>query len=358
MQAFRPTIERMRAYTPGEQPQDRGYIKLNTNENPYPPSPHVIEAVKAEAGAQMRLYPDPTAQRLRAVAATLYGLEVNQILAGNGSDELLSLLMRACVGPGDRVAYPVPTYSLYDTLVGIQDGVAVRVPFEDDFRLPAAIAGADARITVICNPNSPSGTLTPISRLDSLASQVRGLLVIDEAYVDFADDTALPLLGRHENVVILRTLSKSYSLAGMRIGLALAAPAVINELTKVKDSYNLGRTSIVAGVAALEDQRWMLGHVARIRATRGRLVTALRGLGYEVPDSQANFVLARRGGIDQQPVYVALKQRGILVRYFRTDGLSDAFRITVGTDEEVATLVQALREIGAREERQRMRDEG
>lgn len=332
----------MQGYTPGEQPRDKRYVKLNTNENPYPPSPRVAQAVLQAVGADLRLYPDPVGTELRRIAASLYGVAPEQILVGNGSDDILAMLMRACVGPGDKVAYPVPTYSLYDTLVQMHDGVAVRLPFTPDFRLPAGLAGANAKLTIVCNPNSPSGTLTPLEELARLATKVSGLLVVDEAYVDFADGNALPLLARADNVVVLRTLSKSYSLAGMRIGLALAARGVIDELMKVKDSYNISRLSLVAGAAALEDQEWMRDNRQRIRATRGRLIDALRALGYEVPQSEANFVLARRPGLDQERVYLGLKERGVLVRYFRIDGLADALRITVGTDEEVDALLAAL----------------
>lgn len=343
--AFRPAIRAMQGYTPGEQPQDRRYIKLNTNENPYPASPEVAKALLQHIGADLRLYPDPVANVLRDAAAALYRIPRECILVGNGSDDLLALLVRACLDPGDRIAYPVPTYSLYDTLCAMQDAVAVRPPFPADFTVPAEIAAADAKLTIICNPNSPSGTLTPNAELSRLATKVSGLLVVDEAYVDFADDNALPLLAQHDNVVVLRTFSKSYSLAGMRIGLAFAAPAVIEELMKVKDSYNISRLSIIAGVAALGDQAWMRENVGRIRTTRTRLIASLRELGYQVPESQTNFVLARKPGVNQEPVYLGCKQRGVLVRYFRVDGLEDALRITVGTDDEADALLAALREI-------------
>lgn len=349
MNPFRPAVLGMEAYAPGEQPQDLRYIKLNTNENPYPPSPRVVDAVRASASDNMRLYPDPSAAGLRTAAAALHGLRPDQVLVGNGSDDLLAMLFRACIDPGDRIAYPVPTYSLYDTLVAIHSGTAIRPPFDDRYTLPAALAGAGARLTIICNPNSPSGTMTPLAELERLAGATEGLLVVDEAYVDFAAENAIPLLGRHDNVVVLRSLSKSYSLAGMRIGLALAASSVLAELAKVKDSYNVSRTSIAAGVAALEDQDWMRANAARIQATRARLSDRLRGLGYEVPESRANFVLARRRGVTQEPVYRALKARGILVRYFRSDGLADALRISIGTDAEIDTLLAALEAVLAAE---------
>lgn len=342
----RPAIRAIEGYTPGEQPQDRRYIKLNTNENPYPPSPGVLDAVRACATDALRLYPDPMADALRDRAAQVYGFRRDEILAGNGSDDLLAIIVRACIDPGDRVVYPHPTYSLYDTLVTIGGGSAVHIPFGPDFALPAGLAEAGGRVTFLCNPNSPSGTAIPLAQIEDLSRRVSGLLVVDEAYVDFADASALPLVHHLPNVVVLRTFSKSFSLAGLRIGLAFGPAPIMAELAKVKDSYNLTRVSIAAAVAALEDYAWMEAAAARVRATRTRLVDGLRALGFVVPDSQANFVLARRAGRNQQSLYEALKARGILIRYFATPELSDAVRITVGTDDEVDTLLAALRELG------------
>jgi len=342
----RTAVRQMTGYTPGEQPQTGGFIKLNTNENPYPPSARVREAIQQCATDEVRLYPDPMSNALRDAAAARYDLTREHILAGNGSDDLLAIVLRACVDPGDRVAYPVPTYSLYDTLVAIAGAAPVRVPFGPDFDLPAALAGAHARVTFVCNPNAPSGTFIAVDELAALSEQIAGLLVVDEAYVDFATDSALRLVRQRPNVVVLRSLSKSFSLAGMRVGLAFGPPPVIAELCKVKDSYNLSRVSIAAGTAALADYDSMRAHARRVAVTRARLSERLCGLGYEVPRSQANFVLARRPGHDQRPVYEALKQRRILVRYFGTPDLYDALRITVGTDEEVDALLAAMVEIG------------
>jgi histidinol-phosphate aminotransferase len=342
----RPIIDAMAGYVPGEQPQDRRYIKLNTNENPYPPAPRVIEAIRAAAGDDLRLYPDPLANALRDRAAEVYGVRRENVLVGNGSDELLSLIVRACVGAGDRVVYPYPTYSLYDTLVTIQEGKTVHVPYPADFSLPAGLAEARGQVTLVCHPNSPSGTAVPIEPIQALARQVTGVLVVDEAYVDFADSTALGLVRTCDNVLVLRTFSKSFSLAGMRIGLAFAGADLIDGMLKVKDSYNVTRLSIVAATAALDDYAWMESNVARIRGTRSRLSDALRRIGYVVLPSQANFVLARRSGSNLESVYLALKARGILVRYFGTPELQDALRISVGTDAEVDALLAALREIG------------
>jgi histidinol-phosphate aminotransferase len=342
---IRPAIRELAGYVPGEQPQDPGYIKLNTNENPYPPSPRVLDAVRGAAAEELRLYPDPMADRLRDAAARLYGLGRDYVLAGNGSDDLLAIVVRACVATGDRVVYPVPTYSLYDTLVAIGGGCAVHVPFGDDFSLPAGLAEANGAVTIVCNPNSPSGTLVSRREIADLSRRVAGLLVVDEAYVDFADESSVELVRERANVLVLRTFSKSYSLAGLRIGLAFGQPSLIEELVKVKDSYNLTRVSIAAAAAALEDGDWMRANVERIRATRKSLIDSLRDLGFTVPASQANFVLARRPGQNLRPIYEQLKKRKILVRYFDTPELRDALRITVGTDAEIDSLAAALREI-------------
>jgi histidinol-phosphate aminotransferase len=334
---------------PGEQPEaGRRVIKLNTNENPYPPSPRVLEALAAAGDASLRLYPDPEARALRERASAVYGVPADHILAGNGSDELLALLLRATVEPGDRVAFPVPTYSLYATLVAVQGGEAVCLPWPADFSLPGGLASARARVTFLCNPNSPSGTVVPPAEVEALARAVAGVLVVDEAYADFAETNALGLVGRHANVLVLRTMSKSYSLAGLRVGLAFGHPELLAGLRTVKDSYNLSRLSQAAAAAALEDAAGMRANVARVRATRARLTAGLERLGFGVLPSQANFVLARRRHVDQAPVAAALAARDILVRHFPVPELADALRITVGTDDEVEMLLAALADVGAR----------
>ncbi|MCW5893549.1 MAG: histidinol-phosphate transaminase [bacterium] len=340
---MRPAVRAAVPYVPGEQPAPgRRVVKLNTNENPYPPSPRVLAAIAAAADADVRLYPDPTAQALRAAASRVYGVPADHILAGNGSDELLALLLRATVDAGDRVAFPVPTYSLYETLVAVQGGVVVPVPWPADWRIPGALAATGARVTFLCNPNAPSGTLVGPEAIAELAAMLPGILVVDEAYGDFADTNALGLVGRHANVLVLRTFSKSFSLAGMRVGLAFGHPELLAGLHTVKDSYNLNRVSQAAATAALEDVAHMQANVARIRATRARLTEALVARGFAVPPSSANFVLARRPGVDQGPVLRRLAEQGILVRHFAVPGLADALRITVGTDEETDAFLAAL----------------
>lgn len=346
---FRSNIAALAGYTPGEQPRDPGIIKLNTNENPYPPSPRVFAALRKAVNPALRLYPEPLSATLRSTAASVYGVRAENILAGNGSDEILSMLLRCFVGPGERVAFPVPTYSLYDTLVEIQDGVAARVDFPPDFSLPESLAEQRAALTFLCNPNAPSGTLVSLTEVEKLACSVAGILVVDEAYVDFAASegaSSLPLIRHLPNLVVLRTFSKSFSLAGMRIGLAFASEDLVAGMMKVKDSYNLNRLSMVAANAALQDLPWMTRNARRIQQSRKKLSTALARMGYLVHPSHANFVLARKRGENLKPVYEDLKRRKILVRYFDTPGLQDCLRITVGAPKEVQALLKELAIIG------------
>jgi histidinol-phosphate aminotransferase len=347
---FRECVERMHAYVPGEQPAPGArVIKLNTNENPYPPSPRVLAAIQAElaaTGASLRLYSDPAARALRDEAARCYGIPAEQILHGNGSDELLALLVRALIEPGEIIAYPYPTYVLYETLAESQGARIETVDFDADFRLPLGLSKLAAKLVFVANPNAPSGTPHSPDELRALARALGdGVLVIDEAYADFAESNALPLAKSEPNVVVLRTFSKSYSLAGMRLGLMFGSRELVAGVSKIKDSYNLDRLAIAAGTAALVDQRWMQENAAKIRATRLRLVSGLTELGLQVLPSQTNFVFARLQSAERAAAaYRFLKERGILVRYFKLRLLDDGLRITVGTDEEIDALLNALKE--------------
>jgi len=346
---FRSNIGAIEGYVPGEQPREGDFIKLNTNENPYPPSPRVLSALKRAADRSLRLYPSPASDGLRSAAAAAYGVSPQNIVVGNGSDELLSILTRCFVGAHDRVFYPEPTYSLYDTLIAIQEGVKVAIPYQADFSLPEGLFSQTAALTFVCNPNSPSGTLLPLDAIEKLARTISGVLVVDEAYIDFADGekvSAISLLQNHPNIVVLRTFSKSFSLAGMRIGLAFASEEIIAGMNKVKDSYNVNRLSQVAATAALGDLAWMRRNIRRIQNSRKKLTAGLKKIGFRVYPSQANFVMARREGENQKAAYEALKRRRILVRYFAQPGLQDCLRITVGTPDEVKSLLEQMAQIG------------
>ena len=346
---FRKNIAALAGYVPGEQPRDENVIKLNTNENPYPPSPRVLAALRKATSRSLRLYPEPLADSLRAVAATVYGVKPENILAGNGSDEILSIIMRSFVGPQDRVAFPVPTYSLYDTLIAIQQGERITVDYPPDFSVPEALPSQNAALTFLCNPNSPSGTLVPLQDIERLARAVSGILVIDEAYVDFAESeraSTLPLVRHFPNLVVLRTFSKSFSLAGMRIGLAFASEEIISGMMKVKDSYNLNRLSLVAATAALRDMPWTTRNIRRIQQSRRQLSAGLRKMGFYVYPSHANFLMARKKEQNLKDVYEKLKSKKILVRYFDVPGLQDSLRITVGTPQEIRALLKEMKAIG------------
>ncbi|HEV3259378.1 MAG TPA: histidinol-phosphate transaminase [Gemmataceae bacterium] len=346
MSAFlRPNIRAMSAYTPGEQPRDGAYIKLNTNENPYPPSPRVLEAVRETlTGDRLRRYPDPLGTSFRQWAAQVLGVDPDAILIGNGSDDILTMVTRAFVPEGGRVAAPVPSYLLYRTLAGIQGARLQEVPYTADWRLPDPWPVRQAHLTYVCSPNNPSGTTVSAGDLERLAEGLDGPLLLDEAYVDFADSHALSLAGR-PNVVVMRSLSKSYALAGMRFGYGVAEPALVRELIKVKDSYNCDVLSLAAATAALEDQGYLKETRAKILATRSRLEHGMAELGFRVTPSQANFVWCRHASRPVKAVYEELKRRQILIRYMNYQGYGDGIRITVGTDGEIDRLLEELRRL-------------
>ncbi len=336
----------MSGYTPGEQPKDGIYIKLNTNENPYPPPPSVLHAIKDAVNESLRLYPDPVATAVRIKVAEILGTKPERVLAGNGSDDLLSIIIRSFAGAGDKVVFPYPSYMLYKTLAELQDACACAVDFPEDYSLPGDFIVRGAKVTFIANPNSPSGTMIPPKEISKIASQLDGVLVIDEAYADFADDNCLSLVEKHDNILILRTLSKSYSLAGIRLGFCIAQEPLIQGLMKVKDSYNVDRLSIAAVVATLDDQKSMRAHVDKIQETRQYLTRSLQDMGFFVYPSQTNFVLARcMEGVSASSLYQTLKSRKILVRYFNLRRLDDCLRITIGTREEIDILLKNLREL-------------
>ena len=331
MAFFRPSIEALTAYQPGEQPAaGERVVKLNTNENPYPPSPAAMAALRTVRPDDLRRYPRPAADEFRESAAAVLGVGPDWIAVGNGSDDLLTMLFRSVAGPGRPAAYPVPTYVLYRTLARMQDAPAVEVPFDEEYRLPVdRLADARAALTLVASPNSPSGNRMPDSALAALAARAPGVLAVDEAYAAFADGDALELARRRENVVVLRTLSKSHSLAGLRLGFAVAPPPLLAGLLKVKDSYNVDAVA------------------ARVRASRERLARALAGLGCRVWPSEANFLLVRPPDGAARAAYERLRAAGILVRFFDEPMLADTLRITVGTDDQNDRLLAAWRKLTA-----------
>ena len=342
---FLPHIARMEGYIPGEQPPDQGVIKLNTNENPYPPSAQVLDRVRAACEDTLRLYPDSQALSVRRRLSEIFGVAPEETLVGNGSDELLNIIVRCFVDRDQAVVYPSPTYSYYATLIQMQGARAVEVEFDENYALPPDLVVESARLTLIANPNSPSGTVIPGDQIGALAARTSGIVVVDEAYVDFAQGGCIDLIHRHPNTVVLRTMSKSFSLAGMRLGFGFAAAELVAGMWKVKEHYNVNRLSLVAAEAALDDIESMRENAVRISRTREHLTTRLRELGFSVWDSSANFVLARIQSPPAARLYRELKARGILVRHFDRDRLRDCLRITVGTDGEVGALLSALEDL-------------
>ncbi len=345
MSYFRPAINAMTGYIPGEQPKPgTKIIKLNTNENPYPPSPKAMEVLHSLDGEWLRRYPDPFAREFCQAVSDALSVPADWVIVANGSDDLLNLLVRSIAEGSDRqVVYPMPTYVLYRTLSAIQPAQVVEVPYSANFQLPIKdLVAANGAITFIASPNSPSGHVVPMEALRELAQQVSGIVAIDEAYVDFAEETALPLAQEFENVIVLRTLSKGYSLAGLRMGFGVANPKLLAGLFKVKDSYNIDAIANLVGTAAIRDQSYKNACAARVKISRTKLTVDLKNLGFTVLDSQGNFVLATPPEGNAEFLYLALKELGILVRYFKQAGLEDKLRITVGTDEQNQTLMEAL----------------
>jgi histidinol-phosphate aminotransferase len=344
----------MGPYVPGEQPAPgTKVIKLNTNENAYPPSPRVVDAIRAEVGEtgeRLRLYSDPKALALRQAAADVFGFNVNQVLHGNGSDELLAMVFRVFVAEGESVAFAYPTYSLYETLAHAHGATIKTCDYTRDFALPQGLFGCGARVVFVVSPNAPSGTRYATDELRRLALSLNdGVLVIDETYAEFADAHSLQLVRELDNVIVTRSLSKSHSLAGMRLGVMFAPEKIVSEFWKVKDSYNLDRLAIAAGAASLRDTAWTSENTRKIRATRARLANELATLGLEVLPSQANFLFARLKSAEKAAgAYRFLKEQGILIRYFPARLLDDGLRITVGTDAEIDALLASLKEYRAR----------
>jgi histidinol-phosphate aminotransferase len=306
----------------------------------------VAEALRGACMADLRLYSDPLATPLRLTAAHMYGCDVEQVIAGNGSDDILTMIFRTFLDPHDVVATAAPSYSLYNVLSGMQDARFVEVPMGPDYTLPADLDAQGAKLLLIVNPNSPTGVLFSRPALRSLLDKTRSIVVVDEAYMEFAGESAIDLLTEYPHLIVTRTFSKSYALAGLRLGLGFAHPEIIQQLLKVKDSYNLDRLAIVAGCAALEDREWLEKTTAKIISTRTRLIAALEAMGLHVPPSRSNFVFPRLPEGRAKAVFEALEQRRILVRYFGSSPrIADSLRITVGTDHEIDVFLQALKDI-------------
>ncbi len=348
----RPHVPHLQPYTPGKQPAEEGWVKLNTNENPYPPSPAVEGAIRAEAeSGRLRLYPDPRSAELRSALAAHHGLEPGNVCVGNGSDDILNLLVRVFCGNPRGAAYTVPSYSLYPVLVAIRDGRAVEWSFGRDMTLDVErLAALEASILFLTSPNAPTGVGFPAATLAELARTFSGLLVIDEAYADFADENAVGLVNEFPNLCVTRTFSKSYGLAGLRVGYALASSGVIDLLDRVRDSYNVSRLSQVAALAALKDNGYFEAVLRKIRRTRDHYRSDFEKRGWFVYPSRANFLFVEpvgKGGRTGLETALSLRdhlyRNRVLVRHFPRHSLTRGFlRITVGSDSEMLALAETI----------------
>ena len=336
-------------YVPGEQPKLANLVKLNTNENPYGPSPRVIEAIKHEAGETLRLYPDPNAQSLKEAIAACHGIKPQQVFVGNGSDEVLAHIFLGLLKHERAILFPDISYSFYPVYCGLY-GIEYRtVPLSDAFEIRVDDYFSANGGIIFPNPNAPTGCLLPLSEIERLLeANTESVVVVDEAYVDFGGESAIPLIDRYPNLLVVQTLSKSRSLAGLRVGFAAGHSDLIEALERVKNSFNsypLDRLAIAGAVAAFADQAYFKETRQAVMKSRETLVGGLESLGFEVLPSKANFVFARHPGKDGAELAAALRQRGIIVRHFKLPRIDQFLRITVGTDQQCQALLAALTEI-------------
>ncbi|MBR0873448.1 histidinol-phosphate transaminase [Bradyrhizobium tropiciagri] len=343
-----PVVHNLSPYVPGEQPKIDGLIKLNTNENPYPPSPRALAAIAA-ATDRLRLYPDPRATTLRETVAARYGVAADEVFVGNGSDEVLAHTFPALLKHDAPLLFPDITYSFYPVYCRLFGTSYEEVPLDAAMRVQLADYRRPGSAILLCNPNAPTGIALPRAAIAALlAEQPDRLVVVDEAYVDFGAESAVPLVARHDNLLVIQTLSKSRALAGLRVGFAIGQRPLIEALERVKDSFNsypLDCFALAGAAAAIEDDAWFAETRARIIASRDAMVRSLTGLGFEVLPSLANFVFARHPGHRGADLAARLRERGVLVRHFSKPRIQDFLRITVGTDDECGRLIALLREM-------------
>ena len=346
MSLVRPLVQKLHPYVPGEQPKVKGLIKLNTNENPYPPSPKVLRAIRNAVDQRLRLYPNPAADGLRGRLAKFHKCANENIIVGNGSDELLAMAVRCFVEPGrGLVQYFTPSYSLYPVLAAIHGAATHPVALGKNFALPTRGWQRNAALTLITTPNAPSGRGYSTAELDRFCNSHRGVIVLDEAYVDFGPENALTLALKYSHVLVARTFSKAYSLCFLRVGYMVGNPELISALHKIRDSYNVNGIAQIAAAATLDDLRYYRRNFQRVVATRERLSAALTKLGFEVFPSATNFILVRPPHFAAKEWLGELRVRKILVRWFNHPVVADHLRISIGTDAETDTLLRAIKSI-------------
>ncbi len=337
-------FEKLSPYVPGEQPSEENFIKLNTNENPFPPPGKVLGAIKKKIDGSIRRYPDPVAKNLRKTIGKHYGFNAEWVFVGNGSDEILRLCLTAFSSEKDSIVFPYPSYPLYEILSTILDRKPIRINLKSDFSIPEDfIHRYTDCMKIIANPDSPSGYFHPVSQIREIAKKLRHVLVIDEAYVDFAENNCLGLVRKFENIIVVRTFSKSFSLAGLRIGYCFGNPYLISALLKIKDSYNINVISQIAGIEAIKHYNSVKENCRKIINNRLYLGKELEKMGFYVFPSSANFILVKPSHMKAKNLYEMLKNKKILVRYFNTSELKDYLRITVGSMKEIRTLISAIK---------------
>ncbi len=347
LESVRKDILAMKGYVSGEQPAAGKFIKLNTNENPFPPSDKVVDAIHDCAAQNLNVYPDALSTSFRIAAANHFAVDPENIICGNGSDDILTILTRTFVGSEGKIRIPYPSYVLYRTLASIQGARTEEVHFNSDWSLPDAFGKAenDLRLVFLPNPNSPSGTVVPPKALIQIASSIQCPLVIDEAYADFASFNSIDLIRESPNIIVTRTLSKSYGLAGLRFGFAIAIETVIEQMQKVKDSYNCDSLSIAGATAAINDQAWLQKNTQKILELRQVLTGELIRLGFEIVPSEANFVWCKHATHSSKSLYEKLKQNHILLRFMDYPNWGDGLRISVGTANQISALMTILASI-------------
>ncbi len=341
-------VSQLEPYVPGEQPRDQQYVKLNTNENPYPPSPRVIEAIDSYDKDRLKLYPDPESTALREALAQRFEVQSDNVFVGNGSDEVLAHSFQAFFKQDRPLLFPDISYSFYPVYCGLYQIDYQTIPLKADFSIDIDDYQIDNGGIIFPNPNAPTSLLMPLEQIESLCQNNSSVVIVDEAYVDFGGESAIPLTKRYDNLLVTHSFSKARSLAGLRLGYAIGHRDLIEALNRIKNSFNsypIDSIAQTAALASLADEDYFRQSSARIIATREAMTRQLTGLGFEVLPSGANFVFARHQSMAAEQLYLQLKAKGVLVRYFNKPRIDNYLRITVGTDAEVATLISKLKEL-------------
>ncbi|MGA1867815.1 MAG: histidinol-phosphate transaminase [bacterium] len=345
MQFIRNSIARLEPYVPGYQPEDERAIKLNTNENPYPPSKHVLKALKDAVSGKLRLYPDSTWRNLRRTASHTYTIGEEYLFFGNGSDEILSFIFRTFIDKNDIVLAPYPTYSYYEVMAHIHDAQFQYIETDDSFAIPLEkLKKSSAKIVFFSNPNTPTGLFIEESEIEDFLKSFNGLVVLDEAYIDFAPKSAYQLVKAYNNLIVVRTFSKSFSLCGLRVGYCFADPELIYALLKVKESYNINTLSQIAAAKALEDIDHMKENSRKIIQVRGKYTKVLKTMGFSVLPSASNFIFVKHERVPSREIYEYLFTHNIFIRYFKARRLDEYLRITIGTEDHMQQLIEKISE--------------